>query len=167
MYSIRDLIIRKKDMKKTLGILIPIAICFIAGGIASYFQTDSVQTWYPSLEKPSLSPPNRIFPIAWSILYVCMGVSIGLVINSDSNRKKFLITLFFIQLLLNFAWSFFFFVYQNPLLGAIDILLLEGMIIYYACKVYPVSRVSAWLFVPYILWIAFATYLNIYILIHN
>ncbi|MCD8079966.1 MAG: tryptophan-rich sensory protein, partial [Bacteroides sp.] len=107
-------------MKKTLGILIPIAICFIVGGIASYFQTDSVQTWYPSLEKPSLSPPNRIFPIAWSILYVCMGVSIGLVINSDSNRKKSLITLFSIQLLLNFAWSFFFFVYKNPLLGAVD-----------------------------------------------
>ncbi|MCC8187300.1 MAG: tryptophan-rich sensory protein [Bacteroides sp.] len=154
-------------MKKTLGILIPIAICFVWGGIASHFQTDSVHNWYPFLEKPPLDPPNSIFPIAWSILYVCMGVSIGLVINSDSNRKKFLILLFSIQLLLNFAWSFFFFVYKNPLLGAIDILLLEGVIIYYACKVYPVSRVSAWLFVPYILWVAFATYLNIYILIHN
>ncbi len=154
-------------MKKTLNIVIPIAVCFLLGWIASYFQTDSVQNWYPSLNKPALNPPNTIFPIAWSILYVCMGLSIGLVLNSDSNRKSYFVTLFAVQLLLNFAWSFLFFVFRNPLLGAIDIILLALVIIYYAFKVYPVSKVSAYLFVPYILWIAFASYLNIYILMNN
>jgi len=96
-----------------------------------------------------------------------MGLSIGLVLNSDSNRKSYFVTLFAVQLLLNFAWSFLFFVFRNPLLGAIDIILLALVIIYYAFKVYPVSKVSAYLFVPYILWIAFASYLNIYILMNN
>ncbi len=129
---------------------------------------DRFRTELVSLARKAVTQSTKPYiPIAWSIVYVRMGVSIGLVIHSDSNRKKFLITLFSIQLLLNFAWSIFFFVYKSPLLGTIDILLLEGMLIYYACKVYPVSRVSAWLFVPYILRIAFATYLTIYILIHN
>jgi len=154
-------------MKKILVVVIPIGICFLLGWIASYFQADSVQNWYPYLNKPAINPPSTIFPVAWSILYVCMGLSIGLLINSNSNRKPFFITLFSVQLLLNFAWSFLFFVFRNPLLGAIDIVLLAIVIIYYTLKVYPVSKISAYLFIPYILWVGFATYLNVYILLHN
>lgn len=154
-------------MKRVLNILLPIVICFLVGFTASYFQSDSIQSWYPYLNKPALTPPNIVFPIAWSILYVCMGVSIGLVLNSENLQKKYLLSIFAIQLFLNFTWSISFFYLQNPLLGFVNIILLDLAVVYYALKSYPVQKVSAILFVPYIVWLAFATYLNAYILIYN
>lgn len=96
-----------------------------------------------------------------------MGISIGLIINSGSPQTGYFIRLFTIQLILNFLWSILFFYFRNPLAGAIDILLLEILIIWYAVKSWPQFKVSSLLFVPYILWISFATYLNLYILFNN
>lgn len=154
-------------MKKCLNILLPILICFLVGFTASYFQSDSIQSWYPHLNKSSLTPPNYIFPIAWSIIYICMGTSIGLILNSDSLEKKRLILYFGIQLFFNFTWSLSFFYLQNPLLGFLNIILLDLVVLYYAFKSFPVQRVSAILFIPYILWLILATYLNAYVLLNN
>lgn len=154
-------------MKKVLSILIPILICFLVGITASYFQADAIKTWYPLLNKPYLTPPNIVFPVVWSILYVCMGVSIGLIINSDKAERSFLVKLFSIQLFFNFLWSINFFYLQNPLLGLLNIILLDIFVFNYIVKSYPVNRVSSILFVPYMCWILFATYLNGYILWNN
>lgn len=154
-------------MKKSLNILLPILICFIVGFTASYFQSDSIESWYPYLNKSSLTPPNYIFPIAWSIIYICMGASIGIILNSNSLQKKPLILYFGIQLFFNFTWSLSFFYLQNPLLGFINIILLDLMVLYYAFKSFPVKRISAVLFLPYIGWLILATYLNAYILFNN
>lgn len=154
-------------MRKAAVIIIPVLICFFVGLTASYFQEDAISNWYPFLNKPDLTPPNIVFPIAWSIIYLCMGISIGLIILSESIRKKELIKLFSIQLFFNFAWSILFFYFQNPLLGFIDILILDICVTMYAFKSYPVKRISAYLFIPYIIWIYFATYLNGYILFNN
>lgn len=154
-------------MKKIVYIIIPIIICFLIGYSAQLFQSEAIENWYPILNKSVLNPPNIAFPIAWSILYLFMGLSIGLIIISDSHRKKFFISIFAIQLFLNFMWSISFFYLQNPLLGLINIILLEGVIIYYAVKTYREFRVSSILFIPYILWVWFATYLNLYILMNN
>lgn len=154
-------------MKKVLSILIPILVCFLVGLTASHFQAESIRIWYPLLNKPALTPPNLVFPIAWSIIYLCMGISLGKILLSKSEKKTLLFRIFAIQLLLNFAWSILFFYYRNPLLGFIDILLLDIIVTWYTIRSYPVNKISAILFLPYMLWIYFATYLNGYILINN
>lgn len=154
-------------MRKVAAIIIPILACFFVGLTASYFQADAIKTWYPLLNKPDLTPPNIVFPIAWGIIYLCMGISIGIIFLSNSIKKKELIKLFCIQLFSNFAWSILFFYMQNPLLGFIDILILDISVTMYAIKSYPIRKVSSLLFLPYIIWIYFATYLNGYILLYN
>lgn len=76
-------------MNKAISILIAIIICFGVGLTASYFQAEAIQTWYPTLNKPTLTPPNFLFPIAWSILYLCMAISIGLIWNADNAKRKY------------------------------------------------------------------------------
>lgn len=154
-------------MRKVAAIIIPVLICFFIGLTASYFQKDAIQSWYPLLNKPVLTPPNLVFPIAWSIIYLCIGISIGLIFLSDSKKKNELIKLFGVQIFFNFAWSILFFYFQNPLLGFIDILILDICVTLYTVKSYPVKKVSSFLFYPYVIWIYFATYLNGYILLNN
>lgn len=154
-------------MKKAIAILSPILLCFFVGSTASLFQQDAIQVWYPFLNKSTLTPPSFVFPIAWSLIYVCMGASVGLVYLSDSSKRKELIQLFALQLFFNFAWSFLFFYFKNPLLGFIDILILDALVTIYVIKSYAEHRVSSILFWPYMVWIYFATYLNGYILVYN
>lgn len=154
-------------MRKAVAIIIPVLICLFVGLTASYFQADAIKSWYPYLNKPELTPPNIVFPIAWSIIYLCMGISIGIIFLSDSIKKQELIKLFSIQLIFNFAWSILFFYWRNPLLGFIDILILDICVSLYAIRSYSVKKVSSLLFIPYIVWIYFATYLNGYILLNN
>lgn len=154
-------------MRKALNIIIPVMVCFLIGLSASYFQSDAIKYWYPTLVKPALTPPNIVFPIAWSIIYLCMGVSIGLILNMDSAPKRFFIKVFVFQLIFNFFWSIGFFYLENPLIGFIDILVLDIFVINYTLKSYPVNKASSLLFVPYVIWILFATYLNGYILLYN
>ena len=154
-------------MRKTLNILIPVVICLLIGFTASYFQTASLESWYPLLNKSDITPPNIAFPIVWGILYLCMGLSIGLILNKENLNKKFFILLFAIQLLFNFTWSIVFFAMQNILLGLINIVILDILVIYYAMVSYKVKKWSSVLFWPYILWMLLATYLNVYILIYN
>ena len=154
-------------MKKAYKFIIPILYCFLIGFIAGQIQESSILNWYPYLNKPSLTPPNMVFPIAWAILYLCMGISLGLILNSSHYGRKSLIRLFILQLIFNFTWSIFFFYMQNPLLGFINIILLEFLIIVYSVKSYGINKISSILFIPYILWVTYATYLNLYILICN
>ena len=154
-------------MKKFLAYFIPVLLCFGVGISASLAQADSIVNWYPFLNKPALTPPNFVFPVAWSILYICMGISIGHIILLHTPAKWSFIKIFIIQLLLNFTWSIVFFFLQNPLLGFINIIALLFFIVFYEVRTYPVSKLSSLLFIPYILWVAFASYLNFYILIYN
>lgn len=153
-------------MKKVFNILIPVIVCLLVGYLASIFQAESLEQWYPFLNKPALTPPNIVFPIAWTILYLCMGISIGLVLNTDYPQKRSLLALFIVQLGFNFLWSILFFYFRSPLLGLIDIIVLDVLVFYYILIAYPIRKSSALLFVPYLLWILFATYLNAYIFIH-
>lgn len=131
-------------MNKIIPVLVAVIICFSVGVMASYFQVDAIQTWYPFLNKPLLTPPNFIFPIVWSILYFCMGISIGLIWNTKHRKRKILRWLFSFQLLLNFTWSIYFFYFQNPFLGFIDILLLDIFVIYYMMKSYSIKKMSSY-----------------------
>ena len=154
-------------MKKILAFAVPILVCLLLGYLAGLIQADSIREWYPTLRKPPLTPPNIVFPIAWGILYLCMGISAGLIYLSSAPQRDFLIRLFCVQLFSNFIWSYLFFYLRNPLLGMIDILTLDIFVIYYLIKSYPVSKTASVLLAPYALWVLFATYLNGYIMLTN
>ena len=118
---------------------------------------------YGSLNKPDLAPPAVVFPIAWTILYVLMGVSLYM---NRNNKKKNMVT-FFIQLMLNYLWVFIFFGMQSWLGGFIVIILLDVMILYTILEFYKENKLSAYMMIPYLLWCIFASYLNFQIFLLN
>lgn len=154
-------------MKKAWDYILPTLLCFLLGGLVAWWQSDAIEEWYPLLIKPALTPPNAAFPIAWSIIYLCMGISAGLVITSAALSRRRVMTLWFFQLGVNVLWSILFFVFRSPLLGLIDIVILDILVIIYIVRSARVRAGAAWLFVPYLLWILFATYLNAWILAAN
>lgn len=117
---------------------------------------------YGSLNKPDLAPPSVVFPIAWSILYVLMGISLYM----NRNNKKNMVS-FFIQLMLNYLWVFVFFGMQSWLGGFIVIILLDVMILYTILEFYKENKLSAYMMIPYLLWCVFASYLNFQIFLLN
>lgn len=133
--------------------------------LGKFFQASSIAEWYPTLTKPALTPPNIVFPIAWSVLYLCMGLSLGRLIVR--RQHKGIIRLWVLQLIANFLWSILFFTLRNPLAGFIDIVLLNILVGLYIFAASRRDRAAAWLFVPYLLWTLFAAYLNGYILLHG
>ena len=151
-------------MKKFLAYFIPIVLTFVVGALGSYIQGDALREWYPMLVKSPATPPAVVFPIAWSVLYLLIGISAGtMLVKGDMSVLR----LWLLQLLLNFLWSVCFFALRSPLMGLLVILALD--VVVFAYIVYASSRrpVAAWLFVPYMLWLIFATYLNGYIYINN
>ena len=154
-------------MKRIIYIFVAIAICFGIGYSAQIFQAHSLATWYPTLDKSVLTPPNEAFPIAWGIIYICSGISIGLVWDKQTMLDTGLGWLFLLQLIFNFAWSVLFFYLQDPLSGLIDIALLDLTVIFYTLTCYRINRFASLLFIPYLIWLTLATYLNLYIVINN
>jgi tryptophan-rich sensory protein len=138
-----------------------VAICFLAAAIGSVFTADSVKTWYPTLTKPAGTPPAWVFGPVWSILYFLMGTAAWLVFRHRSVANiTVALTLFFVQLALNTTWSFVFFGLRHPGLALLEILLLLAAIVVTMKKFAQVSRLSAWLMMPYLAWVGYATFLN-------
>ena len=154
-------------MKKLFSILVAVAICLFVGWLSSLMNVPSIEAWYPTLQKSSFTPPEYIFPIVWSVLYVLLGVSVGLLYNVHDISRRPLMTLFAVQLLFNVSWSFFFFKMQSPILAFVNLLILVMLGVAYFIGTMMVKRSSGLFFLPYLLWILFATYLNFYIVIYN
>lgn len=124
--------------------------------------------WYNSLTKPVLSPPSYIFPPVWSVLYVTIFISLILfIITKTKISKKNGYIYFFIQMILNLLWSPAFFIMQNIGLALFIVILLDIFVILTIKNFYKVSEISAYLLMPYLIWIIFATYLNASYLILN
>ncbi|CAN5683859.1 TspO/MBR family protein [soil metagenome] len=148
-------------MKLFISILIPL----IVGTTAGLFTSKGVNGWYLQANKPFFNPPNWIFAPVWTVLYIMMGVALYLVWESETLKaiKRNAIIIFAIQLTLNFCWSFIFFYAQQTGWALVDIIalwLMIGCTIFYFRKI---SVTSAWLLVPYLAWVTFATLLNFYI----
>jgi tryptophan-rich sensory protein len=144
-----------------------VVICLGGGWVTGLFTNSGLKSWYPSLIKSSLTPPPIIFPIAWTILYLLMALSLYLVWVAPGKNKRFAFCLFGMQLFFNFIWSFIFFYEQDPSLALVDIVCLGVSIAATMIAFSKLSRPAVWLLVPYILWILFAFYLNLFIVIHN
>ena len=117
--------------------------------------------WYNSLTKPVFAPPNYVFAPAWGILYTLIGISflIYLFTKTGTNKTKGYM-LFAGQLVLNFLWSPVFFGMKNMGLALVIIVFMDILIYFNIKEFYKVSRISAFLLIPYLLWVMFATYLN-------
>lgn len=144
----------KNKKKWIINILIPVIIGGAVGLLISRFMD------YNDLNKPPLSPPGFLFGIMWTILYILMGVSYSILdINNLMDKKTKLI--YYTQLIVNVVWPILFFIFKARLLSCIWIILLFILILYMIITFYKRNKLSAYLQIPYLIWTAFATYLNI------
>lgn len=135
----------------------------MVGYSASIVTRPSVETWYPTIIKPSFNPPNWIFMPVWTLLYILMAVAAGLVwdkIKEQNQEVKVALGFFLIQLTLNAIWSYIFFGLKNPMLALIEIALLWLMIYETYLKFIKINKTAGYLLIPYMAWVAFAGILN-------
>ena len=142
------------------SILIPVVIGFIIGLITN----SSID--YTIINRPKISPPGWIFPVVWTILYILMGISYGLLIENKKNDLKTK-SIYIAQLFLNYSWSIIFFTLKLRFLAIIWIILLLISIIIMIAIFFKRNKMSGILQIPYLLWCLFATYLTISIYLLN
>lgn len=137
-----------------ISILIPIAVGSISALLSGNMDI------YSTLNKPPLSPPGFIFPIAWTILYILMGISSYIIYTSQSPNREKALKIYAVQLAINFFWSILFFGFSQYFLSFLWLVLLIAVIIVMIREFYQISPLAAWLQIPYLLWCLFAAYLN-------
>lgn len=154
---------------KFLKLAISLSIPLVAAVIGSVFTISSIPTWYSVLEKPSLNPPNWVFGPVWTILYLLMGYALFLVWTAKASSKNInkALKVFGLQLFLNMSWSGVFFGLHEILLGLINIVLLWLAIVWTMYEFSKISKKATYLLIPYLLWVSFASYLNLAILMLN
>ena len=143
-------------------LIIAILVAESAGVIGSIFTVSAIPTWYATLAKPALNPPNWVFAPVWNTLFVLMGLAAFLVWKKGLDKKevKVALIIFLGQLILNSLWSIIFFGWHNPGAAFLEIIILWLAILATIITFYKVSRAAAYLLIPYILWVSFAGYLN-------
>lgn len=143
---------------KITGLIVWIGISFSAGIFGSQFMPGE---WYSALRKPPFNPPGWIFGPVWTVLYVMMGIAAWRVwVPRGFRGAEGAMTLFFVQLALNAAWSWLFFGVQQPGWAYVEILVLWIVIVMTTVAFWQHSALAGWLFVPYLLWVSFASLLN-------
>ncbi len=140
------------------SVFIFIGLSLVVGSLAS--SNASSDLWYQSLIKSNLNPPGYIFGIVWPILYFLMSISAYRTFKSTKN-------LFFVQLFLNTIWSWLFFSFQMPLISLLDIYILIFLNIIIFIKMLKEDMFSGLIYLPYLIWLMFASYLNIFIVLNN
>ena len=154
--------------QKILPLMSFILITFIAAFIGSLFTTPSIASWYRNLNKPSFAPPNFLFAPVWTILFFLMAIAAFLVWQNKNNpqAKKALI-FYFVQLAFNSLWSIIFFGLHNPGVAFLEIIILWLLILLTLIKFYKIQKIAGLLLVPYLLWVSFASFLNIFVWLLN
>ncbi len=143
----------KEKIKNIFYLFFPIFMGFIIGLITK----DSIS--YNDMIKPPFSPIPIVFPIAWSILYLLIGISYYLLKKEKDTKLESII--YYLQLFFNFTWPIIYFVFNFQILSIIWIIILLFLTIFMTYLFYQKNKLSAYLLIPYILWLIFATYLNI------
>jgi len=148
--------------KKILKIVIAVGVCLLIGFVSGFATQSSVNDWYVTLNKPVFNPPNWIFAPVWTLLYILMGIAAGLVWIRGFYHiwVKTALYHFGFQLLLNGLWSIVFFGFKEPAWALLVILALLVLILLTIKWFKVVSKTAAYLLVPYLLWVCFATILN-------
>lgn len=139
----------------TVCLVIPLLVGIISGILFFSSMND-----FENFKMPPLSPPDFVFPIAWTILYILMGISFYLIFINPSKTRKEAISLYALQLAFNFLWPLLFFSFKLYLFAFVWLLILLILVIMMYFYFYKVDKKAAYLQIPYILWLIFAGYLN-------
>lgn len=147
----------KKWKVYVLNILIPLAV----GGLSAYITMQGMED-FNSVSKSALNPPDYVFPIVWSILYVLMGFGMARVYLSHcpTDQKSYSVIIYGLQLAFNFCWSIIFFNMKSYLFAFIWLIILIALVIIMIYSWQKCSKLAAYLQVPYLLWLFFASYLT-------
>lgn len=146
-------------MKNVFVLILFVLGCLAVGAVSGIATTDGLKDWYPAIVKPSFNPPNWVFGPVWTLLYCMMGVSLFLVWKKVG-FSLLPFSVFVIQIALNFFWSFLFFKFHLLGWSLVEIVVLWCFILLTIIVFYQISRKAAYLLVPYLLWVSFATLLN-------
>jgi tryptophan-rich sensory protein len=155
--------------KNILLIIFSILIAQLTGAIGSIFTIASIQNWYVFLEKPFFAPPNWLFAPAWLTLYTLMGIAAFLIWQKRDNlaARNSALKIYGIHLLFNACWSIIFFGLRNPGLAFFEIVILWLLILVITVKFFRIRKAAGFLFIPYLLWVSFASVLNFFIWMIN
>ncbi len=139
-----------------------IAIPLIAGGASAFLTRNSMET-FEALNQPPLSPPGWLFPIVWTILYILMGISLYLILQSDADDEtvKSAQKIFYFQLALNFLWPLIFFNMGWFKFAFAELVVLWLAVLAMIKQFFATSNWAAYLNIPYLIWLTFAAYLNL------
>lgn len=146
--------------KLVYKILLCSLACLLLGSLSGLATGPAVKGWYAEIAKPSWNPPNWIFGPVWSLLYLMMGSAFALVWHQSSKAGNRAMLFFGIQFALNLLWSFLFFGLARMDLALIEILLLWIMIFFTIISFYRIKTLAAYLLIPYLAWVSFASVLN-------
>lgn len=141
-------------------ILIPVGLGALVGSLTNPGNS------FQEMIQPSFAPPSILFPIVWTILYTLMGISSYLILTSDGDNEKAL-KYYILQLVVNLTWSFIFFTFNMYILAFIWILVLIYLVVRMILEFYKINKTAAYLQIPYLLWLVFASILNLSISILN
>lgn len=148
-------------MKPVIKLILSILFTLGIGTLGGLFTAPEIGGWYATLQKPSFQPPNWLFGPVWSLLYTLMGISLYMVWKQpSSDRRNKALTIFIIQFVLNFSWSIIFFNQHQVGWALVEIVVMWVCILLTIIRFYQIKPAAAWLLVPYILWVSFATALN-------
>lgn len=149
-------------MRRLAALVAFVGVCLAVGALGGWVTAGSVKDWYPTLNKPAFNPPNEVFGPVWTALYVMMGLAAWRVwLEARADRARVPLTLFALQLMLNLGWSVVFFGLQAVGAAVVMIVALEVAILATLLAFRRIDGLAAALLVPYALWVAFATVLNI------
>jgi tryptophan-rich sensory protein len=150
-------------MKGNYGkLIISIFIPLIVGAVAGLATSSNIKGWYQTLKKPSFAPPDYLFGPVWTALYIFMGIAFFLIWKNETKEhwKQKALIIFVIQLFLNLVWTFLFFYFKWKGIALFEIILLWATIFLTILVFAKISKTAAWLLVPYICWVSFASILN-------
>ena len=142
-------------------LVVSFLVVFLVAYLGSLFTSTTVNSeWYDSI-RPKLTPPSYVFPIVWNILFILIALSLYLLwVKADKNGRKNVAFAFGINFLLNILWSVLYFGLKNPKLAFFELIFLWLSIITMILVAKKIDKKAAWLLVPYLLWVSFASVLN-------
>lgn len=153
---------KRKQKINIFALIIAIIIPLIVGGISAFLTSGDMQI-YETLSRPALAPPAWLFPIAWTILYILMGLASYFIFAStaDSKKKTIALLLYAAQLVLNFFWTPLFFSYSLYLVALIELLVMWVIVLIDTILFFKIKPIAGVLMLVLLLWLSFATYLNL------
>lgn len=153
-------------MIKLKPLIISLVITLGGGGLVALLTRNSMDI-YNRIIQPPFAPPAIIFPIAWTILYTLMGISAYMIYKSKLSLKSTALTVYAVQLLLNFAWPVIFFNGDMFFTAFVLLIIIWILVLWMISLFYKIEPLAAYLQIPYALWLTFAAYLNLSIYLLN